>query len=63
MEHLKELFIGFTSIAQWGPSQRPYVIAKSGFKRDRKKLSGDARRVGKDMANAYEKHGKPHTAR
>ena len=56
MEHLRNLIAGFALAANWGPQGRPYILPNGGFARDRQKLAGDVRRIGKDIQKAHEQH-------
>lgn len=58
MNHLRELFIGFSEMAKWGPSKQPYLLGRDGFARDRNKLSTDGRRVASDLRKVSSRHGK-----
>lgn len=58
MEHIRNLFSGFTLAANWGVQNRGYQSPRGGFVRDQQKLKGDVARVGEDLKKTYSRYGK-----
>lgn len=57
MNHLINILDGFTSAFSWGPSQRPYLPTKGGFRRDQDRLRSDVKKVGDDLRKSLREHG------
>jgi hypothetical protein len=58
MKHLNHILDGISSAFMWGVEPRPYVVSRKGFRHDGANLRRDARRIGQDMRQVVQRHGK-----